>query len=161
MGLGQAGPNGLDWFPGEALQCAAVGWECAPRGLEGCLWAGSGCQGPFLLWGLLKEGLAMVCPLVVVLMVGGVPGWGMCLQGLCWVSQQTAVPSNQQSPQPFPGQSLSTPGGSCSLPRPASTALAKAEPRDLVFPAGISVPSPAGMGWGQVDVAGRQMWQRD
>lgn len=92
-------------------------------------------------------------PLVVVLMVGGVPGWGMCLQGLCWVSQQTAVPSNQQSPQPFPGQSLSTPGGSCSPPRPASTALAKAEPRDSVFPAGISVPSPAGMGWGQVDVA--------
>lgn len=169
VGLGQGGPNGLDWFPGEALQCAAEGG----RGLGMCskgsgkmavgrgvaarapAWSG-GCSGRAWPW----------CALLVVVMVEGgarlghvvCGGSAGCLSKLRWVE----VPSNQQSPQPFPGQSLSIPGGSwpCSPPRPASTALAKAEPRALMLPAGPGrnfCPQPRRDGVGP----GRCGWKAD
>ena len=98
----EEGGWGLVWTgpPREALQCAA---GCVLRGVwKDVSGQGGGCWDPCLVWGLLEEGLAVVC------FTRGVGGGrecragGTCMYRLCWVSQQNVAVSALKSAEPPP-----------------------------------------------------------
>lgn len=116
VGLGQGGPNGLDWFPGEALQCAAEGGcrlgMCSEG--SGTMSLGRGwLPGPLPALGAAQGGLGRA-----VLCSWCWRWWGHVFTGCLSKLQRVEVPPKQQSPSHSQGKAFPSQRGLTALPAP-------------------------------------------